>query len=244
MEIKIKQLLEYFKVENAGDIIWSHAVNSKEKLAKCVSNPKLMMIESDIRISDEKKVITAHPPATTSDLSFNELMREIAKTDKGIKLDFKDAEVLDYCLDYLKKNPLDQPVMLNADILRGNGAKDPKIAANKFIKNCLTYYSQGILSLGWTTTADTNFPYSENNVKEMIELSKNLETDIILPVRACLMPNSWNNFKKIFEIEKYWLSFWNNELIDKNLLNWIKTNTDYQKTFYDFIENGESVKII
>jgi hypothetical protein len=244
MEKSIKQLLNYFNVKNAGDIVWSHAVNSEEKLSKCLADNKLMIIESDIRISDEGKVIAAHPPVKTSDLYFDDLIKKVAGKKKGIKLDFKDPEVLEYCLKHLKSNPLDEPVILNADILQGNKAGEPKIKANDFINICSEYYPQGFLSLGWTTVADFNSPYTKENIKEMIELCRNLKQDILLPLRACLLPNSWKNLKEILNNENYWASLWNNEPINDTLLNWMKANTDYQKTFYDFIENGESIKLI
>lgn len=240
----ITQLLEYFNIKNAGDLIWSHAINSKEKLERCLKDENVMVIESDIRMSDDGIVIAAHPPVKASDLRFDELIEKVSETRKGIKLDFKDAEVLDYCFDYLNKHQLSRPVILNTDILCGNNANEPKVSADYFIKSCFSYYPQGILSLGWTTVADTNFPYTKENVKNMLDLCDNLESDILLPIRACLLPNSWETLKEMLNVEKYWLSLWNNEPIDSSLLSWIKTNTDYKKTFYDFINNGESVKLI
>lgn len=71
-----------------------------------------MVIESDVLlgsiVNDEtgKRVpIMAHPPARTSDLTFEEYIDTIirARKKKGVKLDFKQLEVVEECLKLLKK---------------------------------------------------------------------------------------------------------------------------------------------
>ena len=70
-----------------------------------------MMIEADIQlgtvINDEsgKRVpIMAHPPAKTSDLTFEEFIDTIIRSGKrkGVKIDFKDLEAVEDCLKHLK----------------------------------------------------------------------------------------------------------------------------------------------
>lgn len=229
----IKELLNYFEVKRAGDITWSHAVNSREKLSEALLNQKIMIIESDIVMSDKDEIITAHPPLKTSNLCFEDLIKEVSGKKKGLKLDFKEEKVLDYSLDYLKNHPLKEPVILNADILSGNKAGEPKINSY-FIEKCLNLYPQAFLSLGWITSAGS--PYTKENAGEMMDLCQNIDQDILLPLRASLLPGSWENLKEILNIEKYWPCLWeNNELIDGFLLNWIKRNTNPEKTFYDLI---------
>jgi hypothetical protein len=242
----MKALMDYFKKEyginNPGEVTWSHAVNSHEKLAKSLNNSDFMVIESDIRKSLQGVPVAAHPPDTESDLSFNELINEMSQSKQGLKLDFKDPEIVIPCLQRLNKASLRQPILLNADILQGNGANPPKFNAVEFLTFCKKNYPKGILSLGWTTTADPTLGYTQKNIDEMLQLCQGIE-EVTFPVRACLLPNSWDNLKQLTEKEGYTLSVWNNEPVDRKLWQWIKVNTDLNKTFYDFIdENKEPLR--
>jgi hypothetical protein len=40
----------------------------------------------------------AHPPHTTSDLTFSQFLKELKSSSKGLKLDFKDINALQPCL--------------------------------------------------------------------------------------------------------------------------------------------------
>ncbi len=44
----------------------------------------------------------AHPPYTTSDLTFSDFLKELKSTNKGLKLDFKDINALQPCLNELE----------------------------------------------------------------------------------------------------------------------------------------------
>jgi hypothetical protein len=62
-----------------------------------------MFIEADILIgSSSPHPIMAHPPDTTSDLTFSDFLKEIKSTNKGLKLDFKDINALQPCFDELE----------------------------------------------------------------------------------------------------------------------------------------------
>ena len=133
--------LDYLEKEYSatqpGTITWSHAVNSKEKFARFLNNPAAMFIESDIRLSITQRIAVAvHPPETESDLTFIELIDGMRKSKQGLKLDFKDPEILIGCLEILKHEPLSQPILLNADILQGNGANPSKFSAPGFMALC------------------------------------------------------------------------------------------------------------
>ncbi|CAF1546911.1 unnamed protein product, partial [Rotaria sordida] len=61
-----------------------------------------MFIEADILIgSSSPDPIMAHPPNKTSDLTFSEFLKQVKSSSKGLKLDFKDINALQPCLDAL-----------------------------------------------------------------------------------------------------------------------------------------------
>ena len=49
------------------------------------------MIEADVlmRGLDPREPIMAHPPETDSDITLHDWLKQVAASDKGIKLDFK-----------------------------------------------------------------------------------------------------------------------------------------------------------
>ena len=96
--------LHYFpSVENdASRVTWAHAVNSRQKLEETLKS-SLLFIEADILIgSSTTEPIMAHPPHTTSDLTFADFLKELKSTSKGLKLDFKDINALQPCLNELE----------------------------------------------------------------------------------------------------------------------------------------------
>ena len=113
--------LHYFpSVENdASRITWAHAVNSRDKLEEALKSElncslqlvfsiffflgSLLFIEADILIGSGSPLpIMAHPPHTTSDLTFTDFLQECKSTTKGLKLDFKDINALQPSLEQLE----------------------------------------------------------------------------------------------------------------------------------------------
>ena len=70
-----------------------------------------MMIECDVLMgtivdddSGNRMPVMAHPPAKTSDLSFEEFLDIIIRSGKrkGVKIDFKDFEAVEPCLSHIR----------------------------------------------------------------------------------------------------------------------------------------------
>jgi hypothetical protein len=64
----------------------------------------LMFIETDVLLVEGKhsEPIMAHPPATDSDLTFDEMLRVALPTGKGLKIDFKSMAAVEPSLKILK----------------------------------------------------------------------------------------------------------------------------------------------
>jgi Uncharacterized conserved protein (DUF2181) len=227
----VSYLQEHYHVRTAGDVTWGHAINSKERLDQYLNNPEIMMLEADIRISSQGYAIAAHPPMLESDLSFEELLHRVSTSKQGLKLDFKDPEILFPCLMMLREADLKQPVLLNADILQGNMAASSKFNAAGFIAACQNVYPRGILSVGWTTYYDPENSYTRENVDEMLALCANVE-QITFPVLSHFLPNSWAQMERLIGKDGYSLTIWGGP-VDEQLHKWLIENTDPRKTFYD-----------
>jgi|GEM_PF-1440025 len=230
---RMNESLKAFIIQNniqvIGDIKWAHAVNDVKFLDKVLSDSKIDFIEVDISLYESNEPIAAHYQ-NISDLSVVLLLNKVKYSNKGLKLDFKDPAVITPTLNVLKENALNQPVILNADILSVKGALSADIEPEGFIKNCQEYYPSGILSLGWRT--EENSVYSEGDVEKMLAVCKDLE-EVIFPVRASSLPGSWKNVKKLIEKEGHTLTIWSSGPIGTKLKDWIIKNTDPNKCFYD-----------
>lgn len=98
---------------NLTTITWDHAVNSQKLLTDCLAS-SVDMIEADIIFGKLNGAgndipIMGHPPANTSDLSFESFLSQImtfnviASKPKGVKLDFKSTEVFNVAVPVLEK---------------------------------------------------------------------------------------------------------------------------------------------
>jgi hypothetical protein len=205
-----------FFPEDLTKVTWDHAVNS-QALMDAALNSTVMMLEADIlmgtKIGSNASIlipIMAHPPANTSDLTFEEFLAQVLffnwnqtslQTQKGIKLDVKQFAAVEPVLKILQANggaDFQFPVWLNADILRGpiNSTGTP-VDGPGFLNLTTTYLPAATLSVGWTTSYGTGNPigkYAKDNVDEMINVlrSQNVSrlTPITYPVRAGIASQS------------------------------------------------------
>jgi hypothetical protein len=239
MNTLISYLREHYHINKLGDVTWAHAVNSQVRLKHFLHDPETMMLEADICISPRGDAIAAHPPANDSDLSFDELLEGVASSRQGIKLDFKDAEIVIPCLTRLSQLDLSQPVLLNADIFQGSGGSRPKFSAVGFLALCQKFYPQGIVSLGWTTTSGPNAAYTGAQIEEALELCRDVQ-QATFAVRASLLTASWQHVARLLQSEGYSLTIWNAEPVEQEFLAWMRENTDPAHTMYDLCDHEKN----
>ena len=233
----LHELLSYFAprygVTRLSEITWVHAVNTQARLRSACASAA-MMLECDVRASPAGEIILAHPPDTTSDLTFAGLLDAVRPLDKGIKLDFKDPAVVPACLEALQAAPLAQPVLLNADIVQGQGAGPPAVDGAAFIAACTRRYPRGFLSLGWTTTAPPAGGYTAANVRAMLEQCAG-RAGIVFPVRASLLPGAWAALQPLTRLPGAVLSLWDSRPVDAALYTWITTHLPRGDYLYDCV---------
>lgn len=234
------ELLPYFQkhfdIHELGDITWAHRVNDQIRLGKVLQDPSVMMLEVDVLAFIAGRIIIAHTPnfhTIFRRLSFDQLNRELKQSNKGLKIDFKDPKVVIPCLKILHEMDLGNPIILNADILSG-GKRSP-FDPQEFISTWRMFYPQGILSLGWKTD-NKKSPYTGEEIDRMMTICGTL-SNITFPIRVCFLRESWNDVQRLLENPTHSLTLWNNEPIDKELLQWIKENIDPTRAMYDLIDN-------
>ena len=178
---------------------WAHSCCSQESLHAALACGEIHSIESDIVLSSQSgEPVMAHPPATHSDLTFQEFLNvSITGIKKHLKLDFKESAVVGPCLRAVAlkaPNPAEQTIFLNADIIHGPGTPCSSVLAHdadEFITQCQTLYPLGILSLGWKVDLSVEgIFYTEEHCAEMLALLRSHELDnqrVVLAVAARLL---------------------------------------------------------
>lgn len=250
------QTVEYFlgrgliKREDAADVTWSHAVNSKTKLAEALEGPTLML-EADIlmRGRDPKEPIMAHPPDTDSDISLREWLQEVKAHNKGIKLDFKSLEAVSPSMQLLVDvlGPHPAPVWVNADVLYGPGGKASPLDPQRFLFAVGGLSLDTVLSLGWTTgwTQGTENPgYSWEMVREMEQICGSLKNPVTFPVRAALMGQSVSQLMWLLQQSpRYSLTVWtgqSDQFKMEDLLQFRK-QLEPKRVYYDLLDTHRTI---
>ncbi|CAF0976824.1 unnamed protein product [Rotaria magnacalcarata] len=251
-----QRTLHYFpSIENdASRVTWAHAVNSRQQLEESLQS-SLMFIEADILIgSSSPDPIMAHPPNKTSDLTFSEFLKQVKSSSKGLKLDFKDINALQPCLDALdaQKDDINGPIILNADIVRADPHCAQPIDAQRFLSESLAF-AFGVIpqlmisfSLGWTTIYDkTTTSYTWSSVINMYRtITQNdnyslFNFEITFPIRLSLALKSFDQLHWLATVTKSGLTFWSPigevENTPENLARLLQYRTSFSRSliYYD-----------
>jgi len=165
--------------------VWVHSCCSRTKLKIALSDVSVTAIEVDILMGSllgECKThilpIMSHPPARTSDLSFEEFMNACIENGRcHLKLDFKDLAALEPCLIHIAavKESLaanGQAVWINADVVPGpNMRNQPCVIPAVSFMEAIVEHCPGIpLSLGWRCNRACGDAYTKVDCDAMVAL--------------------------------------------------------------------------
>ncbi|NXC54375.1 F151B protein, partial [Aleadryas rufinucha] len=194
--------------------------------------------------------ILAHPPDTDSDITLQEWLAEMVRTNKGIKLDFKSLDAVGPSLELLGQlgQPLAQPVWLNGDILAGSRGSCAPLDARTFLgaaRGCAVFVclapqgSEPCLPPG----------YAWPMVQEMSRLCQPLSQRVTFAVRAALLPGSIPQLQWLMQqSHRYSLTVWTGkeDMYSVEDLLLIRENFDKSRVYYDIFEpqNSEFKKAI
>ncbi|CAM9762024.1 unnamed protein product [Lampetra planeri] len=233
---------------------WAHAANNKEEMNAALGN-KVMVLEADVNIeglgtaSETGRPIMAHPPDVTSDNSLSDWLSAVLKSNKGIKLDFKSLKALgpslDILLERVARAPLDRPIWLNADIIRGPNVPafvDP-IDATGFLSLITERFPNVTLSPGWLVAfvpaLGLNATYTAAMVRDMHGLVAALPQRVTFPVRAPLLRRAWTHFRWLLDqSDRFSLTLWQgkSDVIALEDMLFVRDGTDPTEVYYDIYD--------
>ncbi|XP_042191503.1 protein FAM151A [Callorhinchus milii] len=239
--------------KDAIHVTWAHGANSLREMEEALRGPA-MVLEADVTVeglntqNQTNVPIMAHPPAIYSDNTLQHWLNTVTQSQKGIKLDFKSLESLSPSLDILtaadSQNQINQPVWLNADILRGPNVPNfvQPVNASRFLALVQEKFPTVTVSPGWLTLYVPLLavkPYTQLMVEEMAALVRDLPQRITFPVRAVLLRASWLHFSWLLsQSPRYSLTLWQGEAdpITVEDLLFIREHSDPQQIYYDIYE--------
>lgn len=134
-----------------------------------------------LEADSEEQMIMAHPPETSSDLSFDQWVESALEQGHALKVDFKTPRVISPVLDILAERAfLAERLILNADVGVGPGG-GPSLFSVADMEPVRAAFPGAIISLG-LTTATWGGAYQTEHVNRLLDAAAKLGA----PVTVCL----------------------------------------------------------
>lgn len=239
----LQQQLENLSVARPGDVGWVHGANNRAKLEVALADPTIHYVEGDISQAADGRIIMAHPPVDSSDLTYSEWLHATIAAGKGAKLDFKTPAIVEACLREAKQHALGHiPLIVNADLLVGPGGKPVIFDPAEFLALHKKYLPQAILSPGWKV-GDGGTSYSREMLTEMRELLRLVRGPVTLCFHAWFLFTSWPDVKWLLDQTSYTVTVWG-KVDSPELLGWLRRYTNPDRCFYDVQDmNGNQLAV-
>ncbi|XP_055339216.1 protein FAM151A-like isoform X2 [Paramacrobiotus metropolitanus] len=246
------------KPNDASEITWAHAVNSRRRLENALDDVSVQMLEADVslqRESDGELVpFMAHSSDDPSDITLGEWISLVIENGrKGIKLDFKSIDVVPPSVAILQRHShnLSVPLWLNADIIGAGPVNAPGIGVNAQQFLVAAYkFAQSVLSIGWVTNCPTQScdvgKYSWKHVKQMLDVIRQQPDStqpVTFPIRAVFALNSVRQLRWLADLipgRKPTFTLWTNiadvEYTRVSDLLLFRTQFPADKVYYDLFD--------
>ncbi|XP_034038584.1 protein FAM151A [Thalassophryne amazonica] len=230
---------------------WYHRANTKEEMTQALASDA-MILEADVTVEGygtalEKPIpIMAHPPHIYSDNTLDQWLDSVLNSRKGIKLDFKAIESVGVSLDLLnaknRSKGINRPLWLNADIVRGPGAKllQP-VNGTRFLQLIQETFPDVTLSPGWKVIylpPPLTETYTRSMVVDMYDMIKDVRQRVTFPVHALLVRSSWQHLSWLLsQSPRFSLTLWQGSVHPSiSDLLFVRDNTHPARVYYDIYE--------
>jgi hypothetical protein len=161
-------------LERGGALRFVHAVNSRERLGRFLTDARLNAFEADVSwgfVSGAPGLllpIMAHPPVAESDLTFVDWLEQALGGDRVIKIDLKDQPTNRAVLEILSARELPRDrFILNADLALGPGGEPPVFSPDDAVE-WRRRLGELVVSIGCTTGRD-RAPYQRAHVDLLLD---------------------------------------------------------------------------
>lgn len=236
--------LAYFGVKRPGDVRWSHGANSTDRLASALIDPHIHFIEGDISEGPDGRAIMAHPPAETSNLTYEEWIRTIVEVGKGAKLDFKSPNVVKTSLEYARQIAAERvPLIVNADLFQGPGGGPVRFQPDQFMALYRELLPQAMFSPGWTVGSG-GIGYTQQMLDTMKAYARKAPNAVTISFHAWLLFASWPEVKWLLDETPHTMTVFG-KIDTPELVQWLRKFTNPNRTFYDVqTPDGEQIHIL
>jgi hypothetical protein len=197
-------------IAGSGWRFW-HRVNGQDVLERFVASG-CTVAEGDVlwgRLEGdpEERVIMAHPPETTSDLSFERWVESAVKHGHALKVDFKTPRVVPPVLTLLADRVFNPDrLILNADVAIGPGGESPLLSVDD-MREMRRAFPEAILSLG-LTTASWGGAYQADHVNMLLNAAATLGGPVTVGLRLELFLADVSVLKPLEEADCH-VTIWN-----------------------------------
>jgi len=195
-------------------VVNAHYTNTFSELKKALSS-SCNWFECDVRlegplrsilpvIGGERRPVTAHDPFQTNGLLFDDWVRIVAASGRGIKVDLKTDDALDGTLAILKKHQIDdKKLIMNINVTApGKGSLAGEDERLKKIRN---EFPECYIKLSPGSGSSSNGKYTDAAVERLIEYSKACGRPVLYALRA-----EWVTPEIVKKLEQHGkVSIWN-----------------------------------
>ena len=127
--------LQFFSMDDAMNVKWCLSANTKAQLTAALKSD-CMILSGDTTLNQSQHVIMSHyPDVDTFDVITLDAWLDdvIADSNRGVKLSFQSAEVVEPALKLLKsrRSEISFPVWVNAPVVKGPGSDQEPFVADK-----------------------------------------------------------------------------------------------------------------